>query len=136
MKQPKVFPNFYISDLTSFTDRFTKVYKLLRNIYGLKDSGRTWFDFLKKGLIERGWSPSEIDPCLFNKNGILLIFYVDDSILISPHKYLIDFEINSLWEYFDLTDDGEIKDYLGTRFTKRKGRSIELSQPHMVSRIL
>ena len=62
--------------------------------------------------------------------------YVDDAILIYPHKSLIDFEINSLRKYFDLNDDGELKDYLGTRFTKRKDASIELSQPRMVSCII
>ena len=136
MKPPKVPPNFCIPDLPSFTDLFAKVYKILRSIYGLKDAGRTWFDFLKKILIERGWSPSKIDPCLFTKDGILLIVYVDDDILIPPHKSLIDFEINSLQKYFDLTHDGEFKEYLGTRFTKRKDGSIELSQHRMVSHIL
>ena len=60
MEPPKAPPNFCIPDLTSFTDSFTKVYKLLSNIYSLNDSGKTWFDFLKKGLIERGWIPYEI----------------------------------------------------------------------------
>ena len=36
----------------------------------------------------------------------------------------------------DFTDDRELKDYLGTRFTKHKDASIELSQPCMVSCIL
>ena len=54
----------------------------------------------------------------------------------NPHESLIDFEINYLRKYFDLTNEGKLKDYLGTRFTKRKDGSIELSQPHMVSRII
>ena len=120
-KTHKVPSNFCIPDVPSFTDRFTKVYNLLRNLYSLKGSGKTWFDFLKKGLIERGWSQSEIDPCLFTKNGILLIVYVDDAILITPHKSLIDFEINSLQKSFDMTDDGKLKDYLGTRFYQTQG---------------
>ena len=37
---PKVPSNFCIPDLPLFTDCFTKVYKLLRNIYGLKDAGK------------------------------------------------------------------------------------------------
>ena len=61
---------------------------------------------------------------------------MDYAILISPHKYLIVFEINSLQNYFDLTNDGELKNYLGTRFTKHKDDYIELSQPRMVSHIL
>jgi hypothetical protein len=135
MKPPKVPPDFLIPDLPNFADRFLNVYKLLKNLYGLKDAGRTWYEHLTKGLAERGWKQLEIDTCLFTKDGILLIVYVDDAILISPNKQLIDREIKSLQEDYDLTDDGELKDYLGTRFTRRKDGSIELSQPRMVNRI-
>ena len=30
-------------------------FKLLTNWYGLKDAGLTWFDYLKTGLIDRGF---------------------------------------------------------------------------------
>jgi hypothetical protein len=36
----------------------------------------------------------------------MLVVYVDDAILISPHKSLICKEIKSLQLDFDLTDDG------------------------------
>jgi hypothetical protein len=136
MQPPKVPPGFAIPDLPSLSDRFTKVYQLLKNLYGLKDAGRTWSDHLKKGLIERGWKPSEIDSCLYTKNGIILVLYVDDAILISPFKSKIDFEIKSLQQAYDLTDDGELKDYLGTRFTRQSDGSIILEQPRMIERIL
>ena len=96
MRPPKVPSGFSIPDLPAFSDRFLNVYKLLKNLYGLKDAGKTWFDFLKKGLFEQGWKQSEIDSCLFTKDGILLVVYVDDAILISPHKTLTDIEIKSL----------------------------------------
>jgi hypothetical protein len=136
MTPPRVPPNFIIPDLPSFSDRLTKVYKLIKNLYGLKDAGKTWADYLKKGLLERGWKSSEIDSCLFTKNGIVLVLYVDDAILLSPYKSLIDSEIRSLQRDYDLTDDGELQDYLGTRFTKHPNGSIELTQPRMVQRIL
>jgi hypothetical protein len=114
MKPPKVPQKFDIPDLPSFSDRFTKVYKLLKNLYGLKDAGRTWFEFLEKGLHKRGWKSSSIDGCLFT----------------------ICKEIKSLQLDFDLTDDGELEDYLGTRFTRKTDGSIELSQPKMIERVL
>jgi hypothetical protein len=46
MRPPKVPPDFKIPDLPTMSDRFTNVYKLLRNLYILKDAGKTWFDFL------------------------------------------------------------------------------------------
>ena len=80
MQPPKVPPNFTIPDLPNFADRFLKVYKLLKNLYGLKDAGKTWADFLNTGLLARGWKPSEVDSCLYTKNGIILILYVDNRI--------------------------------------------------------
>ena len=124
MRPPKVPLGFSIPDLPAFSDRFVRVYKLLMNLYSLKYDGKIWFDLLDKGLLKRGWKQLEIESCLLNKDGILLVIYVDDAILISDHKTLIDIEIKSLQEGYNLTDDGELKDYLGTIFTKLSDGSI------------
>ncbi len=42
--------------------------KLIKNVYGLKDAGKTWHDFLKEGLIARGFRPGDVDPCVFYKD--------------------------------------------------------------------
>ena len=136
MQPPKVPYNFVIPDLPDRRDRHTNVYKLLKNLYGLKDASKTWFDYLRNGLEKRGWVRSEVDECLFTKNGIILVVYVDDAILISPYKSLIQREISSLQNEFDLTDDGVLKDYLGTRFVRQPDGSIHLSQPKMIERVL
>ena len=59
------------------------VYKLLLNLYRLKDAGKIWFAHLKTGLLDCSWHPSEVDNCLFTKSRILLVVYVDDAVLIS-----------------------------------------------------
>ena len=41
MRPPRVPPDFNIPDLPLPTDRLTKAYQLLKNLYGLKDAGRT-----------------------------------------------------------------------------------------------
>ena len=41
--------------------------KLLQNLYGLKDAGATWFNHLKKGLLDRGFMQSQVNPCLSTK---------------------------------------------------------------------
>jgi hypothetical protein len=136
MNPPKVPRGFNIPDLPTFADRFLNVYKLLRNLLGLKDVGKTWVDYLKKGLIARGWEPSEIDGYLFTKKGIMLDVYVDDAILISPSKFKIQEEILSLQKDYDLTDDGALKDYLGTLFERHADGSISLTQAKMIERVL
>ena len=136
MFPPKVPKDFTIPDLPGPMDRYTKVYKLLRNLYGLKDAGRTWYEYLDKGLKERGWQQSDVDTCLYTKRGILLVVYVDDAILISPNKDAIKDEISALIEAFALTSEGELKDYLGTRFERSPDGSITLTQPHMINKAL
>ena len=104
MNPPKVPNSFAIPDLPNFTDRFTHTYKLLKILYGLKDAGRTWNTHLKAGLIQRGWKQSTIDECLFTKDKLLLILYVDDACIISSSKPAIINEISSLKQSYALTD--------------------------------
>ena len=56
----------------------------------------------------------------------MLILYVDDACLISPSNEQIDKEIKSLQNDSNLTDDGELSDYLGTRFTKQSDGTVGL----------
>ena len=46
----------------------------------------------------------------------IIILYVDDACIISPSLSKIKIEIKSLQQDSDLTDDGELQDYIGTRF--------------------
>ena len=105
-------------------------------MYGLKDAGRTWNDYFKSGLLKRGWHQSPIDECLFTKKGFILILYVDDACVISPNKDLILQEISSLKKDYSLTNEGDLHDYLGTRFDRNKGGTVTLTQPCMIDRAL
>ena len=67
MHPPKVPSSFTIPDLPNFINRLNNCYKLLKNLYGLKDAGKMWNDYLDKGLIKRGWIRSKVDACLYTK---------------------------------------------------------------------
>ena len=136
MKPPTVQSDFVISDLPKFMDRFTHVYKLIKNLYGLKDAGCTWHELLCKGLLERNWKQSDINDCLFTKGDTLLLLYVDDAIPVSKSNKRIDAEIRLLKSSFGLTDEGPLKDYLGTRFDRNADGSIKLTQPRMIQHAL
>ena len=102
--------------------------KLQQNLYGLKDGQVTWHDHIKKGLKERGFTPSKVDPCLFIKGLVLLVLYTDNAAFFSPSAQSIDDEIISLKKAFDLTDEGELHDYLGTRFIHHIDDRVELQK--------
>ena len=55
MKPPKVPEDFEMPDLPKSTFRFIFIYKLINNLYSHKESCRTCYEYLKNGLIKRGW---------------------------------------------------------------------------------
>ena len=110
--------------------------KLQKNLYGLKDGQVTWHEYVKAGLLSRGFRQSKVDFCLFIKGTILLVLYVDDAALFSPNSAAINCEIMSLKQSFELTDEGELQDYLGTWLTKHPDGRIELQQKKTINNCL
>ena len=64
---------------------------------------------------------------------MLLVLYVDDACIISSNNDKINAEIKSLQKDYDLADEGELLDYLGTRFDRKPDGSVLLTQPRMVN---
>ena len=87
--------------------------KLLQNLYGLKDAGATWFNHLTKELTTMGFKQGLVDPCLFFRNGIVLVIYVDDCLIFTPEKHRADAFIKELEKRFTIEDEGDITNYLG-----------------------
>ena len=110
--------------------------QLRQNLYGLKDGQVTWHEHIKKGLQEHGFVPSNVDPCLFIKGSVLLVLYTDNAAFFSPSAQAIDDEIASLKKAFDLTDEGKLQDYLGTRFIHHADGRMELQQQKSINNCL
>lgn len=108
--------------------------KLLKNLYGLRDAPLTWFEYISDGLRKRGFAQSAADPCVFYKRNIVLLIYVDDAILCGPDPAAIQSEISSLAKDFTLTDEGEIRDYLGIHVEHLEDGRKRLTQPRMIQR--
>jgi hypothetical protein len=116
--------------------RSTHCIKLIKNLYGQKQAGRVWHEYLVEGLVERHFVQSTVDGCVFYLGKTILLVYVDDAILCGPSSKAIDDIIASLMDGFDVTDEGEIGDYLGVKVTRTTAGTIELRQPHLIQQIL
>lgn len=66
-----------------FEDNQDIVLGLKKNLYGLKDAGHTWWEYLSDGLIEMGFTPSQTDQCVFMKGDAIILIYVDDFVILS-----------------------------------------------------
>ena len=61
------------------------VLKVKRNVYGQKQTGRVWNQYLTTKLTkEVGFTQSEVDECLFDRGNVLYVLYTYDSIILAP----------------------------------------------------
>ena len=90
--------------------------KLKRSLYGLKQSGRMWYNRLSEYLIKEGYINNVICPCVFikksNSGFAIVAVYVDDMNLVGTPE-----ELNKTAEYlkseFEMKDLGKTKYCLG-----------------------
>lgn len=103
------------------------VLKLIRNLYGIKDAVRTWWQHLSSSLEELGFIPSKIDPCVYMKGKTILVCYVDNCLVLSLAKEEIKKTIKIISEKIDITDDtsesGTMKAYLGIQVDHHADKS-------------
>jgi hypothetical protein len=86
--------------------------KLVKSLYGLKQSERMWYNRLKEFLLNKGYSNSDDCPCVFIKKirtGFCIIsVYVDDLNIIG-HAKDIDEAHNHLKKKFEMKYLGKTK---------------------------
>lgn len=131
MKVPKGF------EITGVEDPENYVLKVKRNIYGQKQAGRVWNKYLVKHLEEIGFKQSKIDDCVFYRGKVLLVLYVDDSILAGPDKAEINEVIELLKQSkLNITIEGDLADFLGVNIDRKDDGTIHLTQPQLIESIL
>jgi hypothetical protein len=122
--------------------RRTHCLSLKKNLYGQKQAGRVWNEYLHEGLLARGFRQSKVDMCLYFRGKVALLLYVDDGIFCGPSQKDIDEAYNSLVKplgdhpAFKMTDEGTLCDYLGVKVDYLDNGTIKLSQPHLIQQIL
>ena len=90
------------------------VLKLLRNLYGQKQAGRVWNEYLVEKLLSIGFSQSLIDECVFYRDDVIFIVYVDDGIFLGKSDSQLANIVTELRNIgLDVEDQGHPADYVG-----------------------
>jgi hypothetical protein len=117
-------------------DRTKYALRLLKNLYGQRQAGRVWYQYLSRGLKELGFTQSKIDECVFYKGTCVLLVYVDDTIILGPDEKEMEENIKLLKGKFKLGEEGDLCDYLGIKITRKTDGTIALTQPQLIASIL
>jgi hypothetical protein len=112
------------------------VLQLVKNLYGQKQAGRVWYQYLTEGLQEIGFIRSEVDECVFYYKNSVLLVYVVDSIPMGPDDNELAFLLQELHKRFKIQEEGDLCEYLGIEIKKESDGSITLTQPQLIESIL
>ena len=100
------------------------VLKLIKSIYGLKQSPAVWSSTLFNVLQRIGFIRSGADPCvLFHPTLLIYIVnFVDDAAIATDNEDGRTYVLKCLAQHFDFRDLGDISRYLGLQvFYDTKG---------------
>ncbi|CAM8973439.1 unnamed protein product [Rhodiola kirilowii] len=137
MKLP---PGFYMKEKAA-----SKVCRLMKSLYGLKQASRQWFAKFNEALIAFGFQNSLNDYSLFtlSRDGafLVLLIYVDDVLLTGTSDQLISDVKTYIHNKFQIKDLGHLKYFLGLEvprsttgiFLNQRKYALELLEEHNLS---
>ncbi|KAJ9544308.1 hypothetical protein OSB04_024015 [Centaurea solstitialis] len=139
----KLTEDVYMQQPEGFVDSKNpnKVCKLLKSIYGLKQTSRSWNLHFDERIKEFGFAKSEFEPCVYTKfSGSIvtfLVLYVDDILLIENDVPTLQSVKAWLSKCFQMKDLGEAAYILGIKiYRNRSRRLIGLSQGTYIDKVL
>lgn len=117
-------------------DYDAKVAKLLRPIYGLKQSGRNWNNEIDEFLIKNGFKRLQANNCVYTfGNDLILTLYVDDIILFARLIDKINEVKSLLMSEYEIRDLGRASYLLGITI-EYGDNQIGLSQALYIKKLL
>ena len=117
-----------------------KVCKLVKSLYGLKQSGRRWYIKFAESMLKQGMKRCKSDACVFvittNDSVGILIVYVDDIAAIASNRRMRATLRAILQKNFEIKFLGPMSYMLGIRFTRNTEGTLCLDQEVYIKKVL
>lgn len=129
----------YISQPEGFDDKSGRVCKLKKSLYGLKQAARCWNNCISKFMTNSGFTQSTADSCLFtkieNEEQIIVTLYVDDGLIASTNKNMLDEFLKKLKSEFKVKDK-PLSYFLGLEINQEEDGTIKVHQKNYTKKLL
>ncbi|KAJ1044245.1 hypothetical protein NDA11_001430 [Ustilago hordei] len=118
-----------------------KVYKLLKSLYGLKQSGQEWHKELDAHLQWQGFFPLLNVPCMYLRgvgaSQVIIAVNVDDMLIVSPQRDQVDQTKKAIINRWKITNNGPATEFLKIKITQdQEKRTIDLDQCMYIREII
>jgi hypothetical protein len=113
------------------------VLKSEKNIYGQKQAGRVWNSFLVDKLLSIGFTTSLVDNCVFYRDDVIFMVYVDDGIFLGDDDSKLQQAIKDIQDIgLNIEDQGCPADYVCVNIKKLRDGSYEFTQRALIDSII
>ncbi|SPC60898.1 related to retrotransposon protein [Ustilago sp. UG-2017b] len=118
-----------------------KAYRVIKGLYGFKQSGREWNMEFDKFLQRSNFHRLDCAPCIYTRGKgddfAIVIIYVDDTLIISPKLETVERikeEIGRMWK---MEEGGDVSHFLGIQISRdRKAKTMDLKQTSYTKQLL
>ena len=129
----------YMHQPNRYNNGSGRVYKLIKTLYGLKQSSREWNTKLNEKMWGQGFQRLWSEPCTYthstnNKIAIVTV-WVDNLLLFADSVETMDKMKNDIRQEWDVTDMGEPTKIVGIEIAQTP-RKISIAQKHSIETIL
>jgi hypothetical protein len=113
-----------------------KVYRLKKELYGIKKEPRSWYSRIDSYFLSNGFSKRNSEPTLYrkinNQGEILIIFlYVDDLIFIGNSNLSIEELRTSMKKELEMKNKGLLRYFLGIEVKNKQMKVSSYLKPSM-----
>ncbi|KAJ1042824.1 hypothetical protein NDA10_007173 [Ustilago hordei] len=118
-----------------------KVYKVIKGLYGLKQSGREWNQEFDRSLRHMGFFQVECAPCIYTKGQgedmAIVVIYVDDTLVIAPRLETVLKVKEQIGQRWKMEDSGEVSHFLGIKISRDHAmRTMTIGQSGYIDQVL
>ncbi|SOV04864.1 uncharacterized protein UDID_17218 [Ustilago sp. UG-2017a] len=101
-----------------------QVYKVVKGLYGLKQSGREWNQEFDRSLRRMGFFQVECAPCIYTKGQgkdmAIVVIYIDDTLVIAPRLETVLRVKKQIGQRWKMEDSGEVSHFLGIKISRNR----------------
>ncbi|SOV05187.1 uncharacterized protein UDID_17863 [Ustilago sp. UG-2017a] len=118
-----------------------QVYKVVKGLYGLKQSGREWNQEFDRSLQCMGFFQVECTPCIYTKGQgkdmAIVVIYVDDTLVIAPWLETVRKVKKQIGQRWKMEDSGKVSHFLGIKISQNcVMRTMTIGQSGYIDQVL
>ena len=120
-------------------DKYCSKYVLnfKKSLYGPEQASLNRSEMLKSDLVELGYKPSQVDPCLCHNKDVICVVYVDITIFWSSDESKIEETISEHKALkFELFDKGGVNLFLEIKIRQDESSNITMIQRDLMETII